>query len=494
MAELADVLKQTPSVSEEEEDPYTGNVVHEYFSENAESVNSSNHSQSAGQLEDSDEFVLITTSENFGEVPADPKEFNFLTRTVSPKNADVSGKVDEGMKKAILEKRESDSDDYKFDAEALFGNKGNHPNKKFKLLIDEEQQRLRCNSDNTAPSRFKNILSGMKPHSRNVGGPQVFQHKQSEFKNCLSPSIMNNFVINECHFGEDHTKGRTSKFSPKHNEGFEDDAFNPFALGGSKDSETSNSQVGDSASTKGPSFKGLREFRASIDANDPTGNGRPNSSGLVKTHKQRKFTLSFDGTRPFQQGEDDDFLKFIDETSAIHKKSNFKQNQHMKDQEDDDASFEFQIEDDYFTDDLEGFSTKEDGGMVKMMSGNQETQPDTARHPSTQDSSESKIGKSNEQMFFFPQESTDSWVNDMSTSDDFTNFINYMEAIRKRLNSESAAVSSTSHSSNLKAGAKEHKSLSKSEDGSELKETLMNNYNIMMMCVENLKSGASKAI
>lgn len=145
MAKINDYLVQNSSLDKTldvDVHMQEGNVVQEYFSEQAESLHSSHHSLSEKEYDDSDEFVLITTSENFGEPHKNKDETNFQIRTIASKQ-EVNKRATDTTHEVILEKRESDTDDYHFDAEVLFGNKVNPSNKKFKISFDEEQQRLR---------------------------------------------------------------------------------------------------------------------------------------------------------------------------------------------------------------------------------------------------------------------------------------------------------------------------------------------------------------
>jgi hypothetical protein len=139
--------------TEEEVTIPTGKVMLEYFSEAADSMTSSQNSRSEAEQDESDEFVLIT-SENFGDASKGTSQLDYQVRTIASKEEKLQGGETDNQHKLVVEKRESDSDGYEFDTEALFRNKVNPPNK-FKLSFDEEQYRLRCNSDNTACTRFK---------------------------------------------------------------------------------------------------------------------------------------------------------------------------------------------------------------------------------------------------------------------------------------------------------------------------------------------------
>lgn len=281
---------------------------------------------------------------------------------------------------------------------------------------------------------------------------------------------MGNLVINECHFGEEDSQEGTVPSRSRNKSGFKTyDNTNPL-----------NPQVGATNSGKGPVSRGNREFRTSFDAtNDPSRGGRPNTSLFDKTHKERKFTLSFDGSmRPSTDAQEDFLIKFDEGNLSPFKPSSFKTQQRMN--EDDDKSFEFEIEDDYlseFNERLDTADTRNKGSKLEL----QPTSTDRNTRDSTQDL-QSKAGRSNDNyydlenvLFFFQQESTDSWVNNMSTSDDFSLFINYMENIRRRINRRGSLASGINDSSGIVEESKEQKSANKNET-SELKEAMINNY------------------
>lgn len=295
-----------------------------------------------------------------------------------------------------------------------------------------------------------------------VNYPKVFQKQQFEYKNCISPSIIDNFVINESHFGEELTDDGISKKQSKEDKGFEDDDFNPFKNVKSGDSIASGSQNEDQL--QGHSFKGLREFRLSIDGtNDPSTHGRPNSSAYSKVSKHRKFTLSFDGSsKPANDPQEDFFIKFDEETSPqAHLSKLNKKGEEIED--DEEASFEFHIEDNHFTDDLAGFDdairddpTDEKGlkGLMKPSSTDRNTRD------STQGSMTNlKCG----------------WLNRMSSNDDFSLCIYHLEDIRRRLEKKNSKISTLYK---LDSPAEEGQSMypSKSVRTSDLKETMINNF------------------
>lgn len=103
-------IKKSP---QEEKQLNDGRFIAEYFSENAESMNSSHSSPYEIDHDESDEFVLITTSANYGEAPSNQQVENFNSKLISPRSQE-KGLEDEEAK---IEKRHGDDDDYKFDAE-----------------------------------------------------------------------------------------------------------------------------------------------------------------------------------------------------------------------------------------------------------------------------------------------------------------------------------------------------------------------------------------
>ena len=167
-------------------------------------------------------------------------------------------------------------------------------NKTLKANIRNEIQRNRWNSDTSAWTRFKNILSEMNT-KQEVNPFKLFSKQNFEIKNSISPRIMDNFVIDECHFGEeDNPLNQLIKSKDI----LDESEFNPFDSRintiKEKYSDASQSQKSEVAQFKQAEFQGLREFRHSIDASGATSRSR--MSPFHKTHRQKKFNLSFDGT------------------------------------------------------------------------------------------------------------------------------------------------------------------------------------------------------
>ena len=83
---------------------------------------------------------------------------------------------------------------------------------------------------------------------------------------------------------------KTSVEDLSRNIDFADENMNLFAGPASNESESENN--------KPPPFRGLREFRLSVDGigNQTNLYGQPKSKNFNKSH-HRKFTLSFDGSR-----------------------------------------------------------------------------------------------------------------------------------------------------------------------------------------------------
>ena len=295
-----------------------------------------------------------------------------------------------------------------------------------------------------------------------VNYPKVFQKQQFEYKNCISPSIIDNFVINESHFGEDLTDEAASKKERKEDKDFEDDDFNPFKNVKAGDSVASGSQ--NEEQLQGHSFKGLREFRLSIDGtNDPSTYGRPNSSAFSKQSKHRKFTLSFDGSsKPTNDPQEDFFIKFDEEASPqAHLSKLNKKGEEVED--DEDASFEFHIEDNHFTDDLAGFDDVPDANTAEEK-GRKGLMKPASTDRNTRDSTQGS--QSNLKC---------EWLNRLNSHDDFSLCIYHLEDIRRRLEKKNSKIATLYK---LDSPTEEGQSMSpsKSVRTSDLKETMINNF------------------
>jgi len=108
------------------------------FSNHSKSRDSSEDSKEEEYvaLDDSDDFVLITTSDHFVDLKEDGKDLSHQDTKVNPQ------KSSSGV---------NDDDDYNFDSVALFNNK--NPSSKIKdvpSLKYADPQRKRINSDTTA--------------------------------------------------------------------------------------------------------------------------------------------------------------------------------------------------------------------------------------------------------------------------------------------------------------------------------------------------------
>ena len=436
------------------------NLMVEYFSEKEESIDSSREITNKVNQDDSDEFVLITSSGKFNESAHENPKGSFNIKVVSPRDQTPSQEEKEGLK---VEKRESeDTDGYEFDSEALFKDKA-HPLTKFKLSFNDEQQRMRCYSDTTACSRFKNILSGLKTQDSEVSIPKVFQKQQFEYKNCISPSVMDNFVINESHFVEENNSDNSTAGKSRNNDGFEDDDFNPFKFQMLGNSVASGSQNEDPKENC-PSFKGLREFRISIDAtNDFPGTSRPISNKAPKISKHRKFTLSFDenSKRPTMQTDGDFFIKFDEETAPEAHLSKFK-GKKEEETSDKDASFEFSIAEDYFSDDLAGFDTKNQPDSNEEK-GNKGTMKPTSTDRNTRDSTQGS------QIILKTP-----WLNHINSNNDSSLCIYQLERIRRRLERNIQKNKCLLPTDLAEEGHSQ--TPSKSVRSSDLKETMVTNY------------------
>ena len=58
--------------------------------------------------------------------------------------------------------------------------------------------------------------------------PEVFEKKQFEFKNCVSPTYIDNLVINEDYFDSEEQIDHDFEEIRKEDHNFEDADFNPF--------------------------------------------------------------------------------------------------------------------------------------------------------------------------------------------------------------------------------------------------------------------------
>lgn len=252
--------------------------------------------------------------------------------------------------------------------------------------------------------------------------------------------------------------------------------FNPFEKKGCDKSEGSISQNTDNQANDAPAFHGLREFRTSIDANDPTYNGRPNTNNSGTTPKHRKFTLSFDEAVE-ESYVAQNTLNILTEGALLYKPSSFR-NTGANHEEEEDASFELNIEDDYFADDLLDFTPTIDASMnddeLLSMPLSRDTRAKTF-------DSELKVANSNERsnglnnsqfesiLYSLQQVVSDSSMNNLNTSDEYSLFLNHIENIRKRLDSQATDVSEGSNSPHKK-------SLNSSSKSNDMKDCLLNNY------------------
>lgn len=296
-------------------------------------------------------------------------------------------------------------------------------------------------------------------------------------------------VINECYFKEDEPK----KEDKKNNQDFEDDDFNPFG----KEEKKSEASVSPK-SKQGPAFKGLREFRTSIDANDPTRKAHPNTRNLGLTPKHRKFTLSFDGNNKNSQEDDDFFLKLDEGSSPVFKPYSFKMNVDSAIKEEDDASFEMNIEDDYFTEDLSDFNPPVDQSLQRDSNPfNFEKITSSVEQESDQKLSKDKkknaeLGSSQFEsiLYSLQQAVSDSSINKLNTSDDYCLFLDKIEKIRKRFDSQATDVSGESNISSNRING----SINSSMKNSEIKDTLLNNYIEIVELREQLKESTFDSI
>jgi hypothetical protein len=219
----------------------------------------------------------------------------------------------------------------------------------------------------------------------------------------------------------------------------------------------------------------LREFRTSIDANDPTSNGRPNTNNFGTTPKHRKFTLSFDEAVK-ESYATQSTLANINEGALLYKPSSFRNTEANIKEED--ASFELNIEDDYFADDLLDFNPSidtsiQDDELLSMPPGRDTRAKTLESELKVADSNERSNGLNNSQfesiLYSLQQVVSDSSMNNLNTSDEYSLFLNHIENIRKRLDSQATDVSEGSNSSRKK-------SLNSSSKSNDVKDCLLNNY------------------
>jgi hypothetical protein len=288
---------------------------------------------------------------------------------------------------------------------------------------------------------------------------------------------MHNFVIDECYFAEEDQKENSSNKGEKEKEGWECDEFNPFEKKESNLSEGSSSNATDNQSNQAPAFHGLREFRTSIDANDQIANGRPNTRNFEDTPRHRKFTLSFDETAKESYTIEGNDTKFDGSIPPAYKHCSFRHTETAI-KEEEDASFELNIEDDYFNDDLSDFTPAIDGSIQDDEMLHMPTDANTGARMQI---SESRVANLNEKsseldnsqfesiLYSLQQVVSDSSMNKLNTSDEYSLFLNHVESIRKRLDSQATDVSGGSNISNKKS----LNSINKSND---VKDCLLNNY------------------
>ncbi|CAI2385034.1 unnamed protein product [Moneuplotes crassus] len=447
------------------------------FSNHSKSRDSSEDSKEEEYvaLDDSDDFVLITTSDHFVDLKEDGKDLSHQDTKVNPQ------KSSSGV---------NDDDDYNFDSVALFNNK--NPSSKIKdvpSLKYADPQRKRINSDTTACSRVKNMLTKLKLYE-NEKNPEVFEKKQFEFKNVVSPAYIDNLVINEAYF--DRQDEPKPKKKESFHDDFEDDEFNPFRESSKKASDALSSPK----SNQGPAFRGLREFRTSIDASDPNYMNNMTTRNLRGNKTHRKFTLSFDGDNKQSQEVEDSFVKLDDGISMPYKLNSFRENEEII-KEEEDASFEIEHEDDYFTDDLADFIPHIDKSLQINADTQEYDMGDESPYKSKMHGAKlgEEIIENNSAEFesillSLGQAITDSTINNLDTSDDYCLFLNNMEDLRKRIDSRATEVSCDSYSS-----SRDRKSLTTSTDyNSETREILLNNYMEIIELKEKINKSSFDSI
>lgn len=426
---ISEKIVQHSSNANEENKDEDSFVLNEDADEYAADPNLS--SRPCSNVDDSDEFVLITTYENLeDEIKANNDAKAEKDKKLVAKQ-EIINIPSEDHKHSEVHKppRIDKCDDFKFDSAMLFKNKS---------ACNQDLSRDRCFSDTTAWDRFKNIL--------NIPKSKFSSKALNEYKSSIPPI---NLTINESHFGEDDHQNVADQLSRiKHND-FQDETMNPFGgfkTGRSNDSDASRKDSG-STYQKLPAFNGLREFRLSIDGtDDPQLFNRPKLSPVRSHH--RKFALSFDGNNQAKKEIsnninefDYDIFNAFDE--SIHPVlESIRQKKPELAELEDDNSFEIHIEDNHFADDLSGFEDHNKFNSKINGSKNDENKNSTdlrRTRVSTQDSNNltdqlfSESPNTDDVLIFLKQDSTDTWVNNLSSEDEFSAFLVYLDKLKNRI-------------------------------------------------------------
>ena len=467
-------------------------IMAEYFG------GSTKNSNIEGENEDSGEFELIMTSEaNQNKPTNENNHYNTEGYKTEPQK---SSKINQNFKlPSKLEglKDIENFDDFELNPDELFktNDQINHKN----LTSDWELDNLRnrCNSDNTACTRAKNILNERKNSGNFVSPFKQFQKQSFEFKNSISPRIMENFSIDEWYFGEEEIRKNIKDINW---ENVPKDKFNKYLTINPNDLNSSASQVGDDSYFNSPSFLNNNEFKASIDTFQRESRTRINP--FSKTFKQRKFTLSFDGG--INNGNEDYEHLMKSYSNVQNTAERMIIGDQILDENVEGNNFVISIEDDHFSAKENNETNKDKKEINSKLQNNidnltkladKQTRNSTASSQSKIERSTSKdyeISFINNDYEFelFKHERSDSWNGNMSTRSDFNKFLGFIDNIRKRLDrkpSKNVWIEEKICSSHN--FCKNHLQIAENCD---FKEKLLNNYKEIMDLNDQIKNTSYK--
>ena len=471
-------------IEDEYDSMYKAQIMTEYFG------GSTKKSKIEDENEDSSDFELIMTSE-VSQIPPANKNIHYKDiryQTEPQKNAKVNQKFKLPLKLDGLKDLEN-FDDFELDPDELFRTNGqiNHNN----LHPDWELDHLRnrWNSDNTACTKVKNILNERKNSGTLVSPFKQFQKQNFEFKNTISPRIMEHYVIDEWYFGEDDVN--LSNHDRESND-YSKNKLDKYATIDQVNLNTSISQLRDD-SYFSPSFLETKEFKESL--NKMKTNSRARLNPFNSSFKQRKFTLSFDGGINHGNEDYEHLMKsYSNVQDAVDKVK--MENLNIEEKEGD--NFIISIEDDHFST-KNHIDSKEAKDATLSKNKNNPEDPmkmvDKKTRYSTI-SSQSKVEKSTNKDYdigfinndyeleFFKHDKYDSWNASFNSSSDFSSFLNYVEGIKKRLGRKSSKHVCIEE--NICCAHILSKNQLKIEKNCHLKETLLTNYNEIMKLREKI--------
>lgn len=459
-------------------------IMAEYFG------GSTKNSKAQDDNEDSSDFELIMTSEAYQNPTANEninyKDQRYRTEHQQKTKANQDFKLPLNLRGL---KDLENFDDFELNPDELFRTSGYINHNSLNSDWDLDNLRNRWNSDNTAWTRVKNILNERKNSGTLVSPFKQFQKQNYEFKNTISPRIMEHYVIDEWYFGEDDVNqsagNHTDSLAIK-------GQLNRFATLNPNDINASISNLGDD-SYFNPFFTETKEFRATIDK--LKGNSRTRLSPFNKSFKQRKFTLSFDGGINHGNEDYEHLMKSYSNVQDAVDKINIG-DQNIDGNEG--TNFVISIEDDHFstknqidsTEAEEAEVTKNKNSLEDPMKMNDKrTRYSTISSQSKVEKSTSKdyeIGFINNdyELELFNQERTDCWNASFNSPNDFSSFLNYVDGIKKRLDRKSSR-----HvwiEDKICSSHKFCKNQQKVSKNCDLKETLMQNYSEIMELREQI--------